>query len=120
MADGRLATLATSGVHVPLTGVDRRRFDHFFAEVSVELGRLAPRYALWVCLGELGADPDRVSRQQLIRFCDEHLEAFLADQGMALSPRQQRKVKRAVARFDPQHLSPYDHMARLDDSRGAL
>ncbi len=100
--------------------MDRRRFDHFFAEVSVELGRLAPRYALWLRFGEVGADPDCVSRHDLIRFCDEHLEVFLADRGMSLSPRRQRRVKRAVSRFDPRHPSPYDHMARLGASGESL
>jgi hypothetical protein len=93
--------------------VDRRRFDHLFEELSVGLGRLAPRYALWLHMGEAGLDPERLSRADATRFCRLHLSAFLGDHGLALKPRQRRRVERAVARFDPSLPTPYDHMARL-------
>lgn len=93
--------------------MDRRRFDHFFEELSVALDRLAPRYALWLHMGEVGLDPERLSRRDAVTFCAEHLTDFLADQGLRLADARRRRLAREVARFDPSRPTPYDHMARL-------
>jgi hypothetical protein len=91
----------------------RRGFDHLFAEISVGLGRLAPRYALWLRLREIGIDPESLTREQSIAFCRAHLGAFLREHGLALGPRSARRVERAVARHDPSVRSPAEWAARL-------
>jgi hypothetical protein len=84
----------------------RRRFDHLFEEISVRIGRLAPRYALWLRLRELGMDADRLS------FCRDHLDAFLREHELALAPRQARDLLRSVARHDPALRTPAEWLAR--------
>ena len=91
----------------------RRGFDHLFAEISVGVGRLAPRYALWLRLRELGIDPERLTRTQGVAFCRAHLARFLREHGMALPPRSLRRVERAVARFDPAAPTPAEWAARI-------
>ena len=95
--------------------MDRRRFDHLYVELSVALDRLAPRYALWLHMADVGLDPERLSRSDVIRFCRDHLADFLARQGLALRERQARRLGRRMARFDPGHPTPYEHMARLGE-----
>ncbi len=92
---------------------DRRRFDHFFEELSVSLDRLAPRYALWLRMGEAGLDPERLTREGAIRFCRLHLSAFLGEHELTLPEGRRRRFERAVTRFDPAHPTPYEHMARI-------
>jgi hypothetical protein len=88
-----------------------RRFDHLFEEMSVQIGRLAPRYALWLRLRELGMDADRLSREDVVRFCREHLEGFLGEHELALGPRQARELLRSVARHDPTLRTPAEWLA---------
>lgn len=95
--------------------MDRRRFDHLYQELSVELGQLAPRYALWLHISELGMEPEGLSRSQAVRFCDRYLDVFLDDHGLSLPPRRARRLARAVGVFDPLHVTPYEHMARLGE-----
>ena len=98
--------------------MERRRFEHLHIELSVAVGRLVPRYALWLCLKELGWQPDRLTRGQAIAFCDEHLESFLACRGWALSGLRLRRLQRRLRRFDPRHPTPYETMARLGGAEG--
>jgi hypothetical protein len=93
--------------------VQRRRFDHLITELSLALDRNLPRYPLWLTFKEFGADPDCLSREVVIEFCDEHLGEFLAHLGHTLTPRQARRLRRAVARFDPEIQTPYERMARI-------
>jgi hypothetical protein len=97
-------------------GTDRRRFDQLYTELSVALGRLAPRYPLWLRMGERGLDPDRLSQSDALAFCREGLTAFLHDHGLELSQRRQLRLERAVRRFDPSHPTPDEHMARFGES----
>jgi len=98
---------------------DRRWFEHFFAELSVEVGRLVPRYALWLRLGELGVDPARLCRRDIDSFCDLHLKQFLAEHDLALSGRHRRRLLRSLSRFDPRHPRPDEHLARISSPRGS-
>jgi hypothetical protein len=82
--------------------VRRRRFDHLYEELSIRLGRLAPRYALWLRMRESGADPERLSRGDALHFSEHELPGFLAEHGLSLAPRDARGLVRAVARHDPQ------------------
>ena len=91
----------------------RRLFDHFHAELSVHLGRLVPRYALWLSLREAGLDPELLTRDQALAFCRQRLAAFLAAQGLRLAPRPARRLERELRRFDPGRATPYEHAARI-------
>ena len=91
----------------------RRRFDHLYEELSVRLGRLAPRYALWLHLREAGADPEQLSRADALRFVHEDLARFLADHGLALAAPELRSLVRSIARHDPRVPTPADWMARI-------
>lgn len=92
----------------------RSRFDHLVAEVSVALGVAIPRYPLWLRLHELGSDPESLTRDQAVGFCEGPLVHFLVDQGHWLSPRTRRRLTQTVARFDPSFPSPAERFA---DSR---
>ena len=93
--------------------MERRRFEHLFVELSVALGELAPRYALWLRIGEIGCNPDSLDREAAVAFCREDLRPFLAEYGLTLSARQFRRLVRSVSRFDPRRLSPEEQMAAL-------
>jgi hypothetical protein len=96
--------------------VGRRRFDHLHAELSVALGQLVPRYALWLYLNELGWNPERLTRGQAVVLCDEHLESFLAGRGWSLQRAARLRLRRTLSRFDPRFATPYETMARLGAS----
>jgi hypothetical protein len=98
--------------------VSRRRFDFLVTELSVAVGRVVPRYALWMLLHEQGWDPVQLGRDQLLCFHDGHLPGFLADQGLALSEREGRRLRRRLVRFDPRHPTPEETMARLFSQPG--
>ena len=91
----------------------RRRFDHLILEISLALDRNLPRYPLWLTFKELGMDPEFLTREAVIEFCDEQLADFLAHLGYVLPRRRIRRLQRAVARFDPALPTPYERMARI-------
>jgi len=91
----------------------RRVFDHLHAELSVEVGRVVPRYALWLALREAGLDPEQLTREQALGFCRRHLAVLLAGLGLALAPRPARRLERELGRFDPARPTPYERAARL-------
>jgi hypothetical protein len=91
----------------------RRVFDHLHAEVSVGVGELVPRYALWLRMRESGADPDRLTRDEALAFCRRHLSAFLHERGLALARRPARRLEREIGRFDPTRPTPYERAARV-------
>jgi hypothetical protein len=93
--------------------MERRRFDHLYEELSVALGRLAPRYALWLHMGEVGCDPERLSRDAALAYCRTNLRGFLRRHRLFLPERRHRSLERSLSRFDPRHPTPYEHMARL-------
>lgn len=94
----------------------RRCFDHLHAELSVEIGSLVPRYALWIAVQEAGLDPDRLESSELTRFLDAHLSGFLGDVGLSLTPRRLLRLQRRIGRFDPSVPTPYETMQRIFDS----
>lgn len=95
----------------------RRRFEHLVLELSVAVGRQIPRYALWLRLGELGWNPEALSRRAVMRFCDEHLLQFLEECGATLTARKARRLRRKLERFDPRHPGPCGHMERFGNAR---
>jgi hypothetical protein len=93
--------------------VRRRRFDHLAVELSVEVGRAVPRWALWTALRDHGHDPEELSADAAVSFCDGALQGFLHTQGMTLQPRRARRLRRRVARYDPRHPAPEEIFARF-------
>jgi hypothetical protein len=93
--------------------VERRRFEHLYVELCLALGELAPRYALWLHMGESGCEPDTLERDAVVRFCSDDLEPFLFQHGLALTPRKLRRLVRSVSRFDPSQATPEERLAGL-------
>ena len=93
--------------------MDRRRFEHLVVEMSLALGLQVPRYPLWLFLHERGFDPEQLSAVGVLAFCNGPLTGFLADRGLALRPRQLRRLRRAVRRFDPAVPTPCERLAHL-------
>ena len=81
-------------------------------------GRLIPRFRLWLQLREDGADPEALCRRDALAFCDEGVVPFLAAEGLSLSRWQHRKLRRAVATFDPELTTPAEILARVDGESG--
>ena len=98
-----------------LEPVSRRLFDHLHAEISVHVGTRIPRYALWLRLHDLGHDPEALKPPEATAFCREDLGAFLAQRGLDLDGRVLHHLHRTVSRFDPEQLTPYEHMLRLGE-----
>ncbi len=88
----------------------RRRFEHLVAELSVAIGQVVPRYALWLQLRELGWMPEHLTREAVIAFHDVHLARFLSDHRLVITPRAERKLRRSLRRFDSRHPTPYERM----------
>ncbi len=91
----------------------RRRFDHLAAEISIRVGRVVPRYPLWLRMRELGLDPEWLAREEALRFCEHDLEHFLRQHGLVMGPREWRRLFRAVARHDPSVRTPAEWAADL-------
>jgi hypothetical protein len=91
----------------------RRRFDHLFTELSVAAGELVPRYALWLCVQELGWDPVRIEADEVVAFVDDHLDAFLAEHDLFVPPRARRRLRRSLRRFDPRRPAPEEILERI-------
>jgi hypothetical protein len=96
--------------------VKRRRFEHFHVELSVALDQLVPRYTLWLHMCDQGFEPEDLEQDALLRFFDEHLDAFLDDERLMLRKRERGRLRATVARFDPAQPTPYEFMERLSTS----
>ena len=90
----------------------RRRFDHLFVEICLLAGRPLSRYRLWLRLHETGANPESLTRRRAEAFCGDALEHFLSEEGVTLSDRERRRLRRAVRRFDPGVATPEELLAR--------
>jgi hypothetical protein len=91
--------------------MSRRRFEHLVTEISVCLGWRVPRYALWLRLHHQGMDPEALSRGAALAFCDGPLQGFLAEHGLRLPAREQRRLLRSIARFDPDQPTPEERFS---------
>jgi hypothetical protein len=96
--------------------VSRRRFEHLMIEISLAVGVRINRYALWLALHEQGMDPETLSREDALRFCDEPLWIFLAERGLELAAKPRRRLLREVARFDPSQPTPEELFSALSRS----
>ena len=88
--------------------MSRRMFDHLFAEISVSVGVPVPRYELWLRVHDLGCRPDDMTRDDALRFLDEPLDGFLSEHARPLSSRDHGRLRRQIARFNPEHPTPYE------------
>jgi hypothetical protein len=93
----------------------RRRFDRLVTELSVALERWVPRYPLWQAVHAAGYDPERWNGADVERFCLRELPRWLRLQGYTLSNARVERLARTLGRFDPSHLTPEEHFARLAD-----
>jgi len=91
----------------------RRRFDHLVVELSVAVGYRLPRYALWLRMREAGLNPEDLSKEEVLAFCDAPVTAFLEEHGFSLPIRARRRLLRSLAQFDPTVLTPYERFARI-------
>ena len=91
----------------------RRRFDHLYLELCLTLGARLPRFELWMALAEAGSTPEDLARGDALAFCDEGLQTFLRSRGYRLGPVPARRLRRAVALFDPRYPTPYERLAAL-------
>ena len=81
-------------------------------------GRLVPRFRLWLHLSENGADPEALRRHDALVFCDRGVGPFLSAEGLSLSRWHRRKLRRAVANFDPELTTQAEILARVDGESG--
>ena len=93
--------------------MNRRRFDHLVVELSVSAGELVPRYALWLRLQDLGCDPVGLEREDVRRFIDDHLADFLVREELAIAPREVRRLRKRLLRYDPRHPTPEEVLHRI-------
>jgi hypothetical protein len=92
-----------------MVALERRRFDHLATELSVALGTLVPRHALW-----LAAAFHLASARSAAAFCDAPLDAFLAGaQLRRLHTRERARLRRVVARFDAAQRTPEEILGAL-------
>ncbi len=90
----------------------RRRFEHLVVELSLAAGQPIPRYRLWMRLHDLGWNPEDLEREEAMAFCDGPLGIFLAEVGIRVSPRSNRRLRKEISRFEPEVLSPYERVAQ--------
>jgi hypothetical protein len=86
--------------------LSRRRFDHLARGVSAAVGGAVGRYALWLHLHDLGIDPERLDDGEALAFCRGPARRFVESQGLSLSRRAERRLRRAVDAYDPERLTP--------------
>jgi hypothetical protein len=72
-----------------------------------------PRFNLWMELHEWDIDPEHLTREQAIAFCDGPLQRYLHRYGHSLPPRALRRLSRKVAKYDPSTATPYERFAAL-------
>jgi hypothetical protein len=90
--------------------LNRRLFDHLFAEISVAAGIRLPRYALWLALHDLGSNPDSMTTDQALAFIDGAMPSFLRQRGLAVPPRTSRRLRKRIAKFAPGHPTPSERL----------
>lgn len=93
----------------------RRYFEHLYNEICVALNRRISRYDLWLRVGEGGGDPSALTRAQVRDFVENDLPTLLAEEDTTLSHHAQQRLDRRILRFDPEHPTPEEWLARTFD-----
>ena len=89
----------------------RQRFDHLVEEISLAVGRPIPRYRLWLRFHEHGCDPETITANMAVAFCDGPLHGFLQEEGLRIGNWARRRLRKEVEHFDPR---PPRREERLD------
>jgi len=97
--------------------VGRRRFAHLHAELSVAVGRVVPRFALWLAVAGGPGGPERLTREAVLAFAREGLPEFLHAHRLSLDVRSARRLRRRLARFDPDRPTPEEVLERMVAAR---
>jgi hypothetical protein len=77
------------------------------------LRHVVPRFDLWLELHECDMDPEHLSQEEAMAFCDGPLETYLHRCGLGLHPRELRRLSRRIRRYDPAVPTPYERFAAL-------
>lgn len=93
----------------------RRRFDNLHAELSLALRVAVPRYQLWLELHHWNIDPEQLSGEQAMAFCDGPLASYLHRFGLSMQRRALRRLCRRVAKYDPTILTPDERFAAISE-----
>ncbi len=93
----------------------RRRFDHLHVELSVAVGVALPRYPLWLHLAERGWNPEFLTREEVLTFWDQDLDAFLLARGAVLPKRCRPALRRRLVAFHEKTPSPEEAFLALTD-----
>lgn len=93
--------------------MSRKLFNHLFVELSVSIGKRVPRYALWLELHDLGWNPEALRVTEALAFCDGPMEGFLRHRGMRITQRARKRLRRELAKFDPERALPQEIFERL-------
>jgi hypothetical protein len=62
-------------------------------------------------LHEWNIDPERLTREEAMVFCDGPLASYLHRCGLSLRPRAFRRLCRKVEQYDPTIATPYERFA---------
>ena len=77
------------------------------------VGTRINRYALWLALHDQGMDPESLSREDALNFCQGPLLNFLGERRLMLFARERRRLLRDVARFDAELPTPEERFRAL-------
>jgi hypothetical protein len=94
----------------------RRRFDNLHAELSLALRVEVSRYQLWLELHQWNIDPERLTREQAMAFCDGPLASYLHRYGLSLRRRALGRLCRRVANYDPTVPTPDERLAAIREN----
>lgn len=98
--------------------MERRYFDHLYAEISVAIGHRVSRYDLWLMIWTHGGDPDDLSRDEVQLFVEDGLGSFLTEEGRSLPARQRQRLEATLLRFDPAFPTPEEWASRIGEATG--
>jgi hypothetical protein len=93
----------------------RKRFDHLVEEISMAVGAPIPRYRLWLRFHEHGCDPESITANMAVAFCDGPLKSFLREEGLRIGNWARHRVRKEVLRYDPRIPRPKDRLSALPE-----
>jgi hypothetical protein len=93
----------------------RQRFDHLVEAISLAVGVPIPRYRLWLRFHDHGCDPETITANMAVAFCDGPLKSFLAEEGLRIGNWARRQLRKEVMHYDPQVVRPEDRLGPLPE-----
>ncbi len=79
------------------------------------VGERIPRYRLWLRFHDHGCDPETITANMAVAFCDGPLKSFLAEEGLRIGPWARRRLRREVLHYDPRVPRPEDQLGALPE-----